>query len=110
MLRRGPGSCCRLERLGKTTTHLVARAYGRRAASGVPIGGGTAIAEVLVTVFGLTLSGWQTGLLAQPALWTMACLLLTRGRVRAHVGATLLAAARPGSRVKEALRKACSAS
>ncbi len=36
--------------------------------------------------------------------------LLTRGRVAADVGATMLAAARPGSRVNEALRNACSAS
>ena len=36
--------------------------------------------------------------------------LLTRGRVPADVGATMVAAARPGSRVKETLRNACSAS
>jgi cation/acetate symporter len=88
------------------------------AASGVPTGGGAAMAAVLVTVFGPTLSGWQTELLAQPAVWTVplaftvmvAGSLLTRGRVPADVGATMLAAARPGSRVKEALRNACSAS
>ena len=79
------------------------------AASGVPTGGGAAMAAVLVTVFGPTLSGWQTELLAQPAVWTVplaftvmvAGSLLTRGRVPADVGATMLAAARPGSRVKK---------
>jgi hypothetical protein len=88
------------------------------AASGVPTGGGAALAAVLVTVFGPTLSGWQTELLTQPAVWTVplaftvmvAGSLLTRGRVPADVGATMLAAARPGSRVKEALRNACSPS
>ncbi|GID98366.1 hypothetical protein Adi01nite_77780 [Amorphoplanes digitatis] len=87
------------------------------AASGVPTGGG-AMAAVLVTVFGPTLSGWQTELLAQPAVWTVplaftvmvAGSLLTRGRVPADVGATMLAAAHPGSSVKETLRNACSAS
>ena len=63
---------------------------------------------MLVTVFGPPLSGWQTELLAQPAVWTVplaftvmvAGSLLTRGRAPADVGATMLAAARPGSHVK----------
>lgn len=73
---------------------------------------------MLVTVFGPPLSGWQIELFAQPAVWTVplaftvmvAGSLLTRGRVPADVGATMLAAARPGSCVKETLIKACSAS
>ncbi len=40
------------------------------AASGVPTGGGAAMAAVLVTVFGPTLLA-QTELLAQPAVWTV---------------------------------------
>lgn len=54
----------------------------------------------------------------QQRLWTVplaftvmvAGSLLTRGRVPADVGATMLAAAHPGSHVKETLRNACSAS
>jgi cation/acetate symporter len=58
----------------------------------VPTGGGAA----MVTVFGPPLSGWQTELLVQPAVWTVplaftvmvAGSLPTRGRVPADVGAT----------------------
>ncbi|MEV6374273.1 cation acetate symporter [Micromonospora sp. WP24] len=68
------------------------------AAAGVLVGGGAAIAAVLVTVVGPPLSGWPATLVAQPAAWTVplafAVTVLvsaaSRRRVPADVGATML--------------------
>ncbi|MEU4677122.1 cation acetate symporter [Micromonospora sp. NPDC023737] len=68
------------------------------AAAGVLVGGGAAIAAVLVTVVGPPLSGWPATLVAQPAAWTVPLAFTvtvvvsaaTRRRVPADVGATML--------------------
>ncbi|MGK5737800.1 cation acetate symporter [Micromonospora sp. URMC 103] len=68
------------------------------AAAGVLVGGGAAIAAVLVTVVGPPLSGWPATLVAQPAAWTVPLAftvtvvvsMATRRRVPADVGATML--------------------
>ncbi|MEV1333429.1 cation acetate symporter [Micromonospora costi] len=68
------------------------------AAAGVLVGGGAAIAAVLVTVIGPPLSGWPATLVAQPAAWTVplaftvtvAVSMATRRRVPADIGATML--------------------
>ncbi|MEU6202871.1 cation acetate symporter [Micromonospora musae] len=68
------------------------------AAAGVLVGGGAAIAAVLVTVVGPPLHGWPATLVAQPAAWTVplafAVTVLvsaaSRRRVPADVGATML--------------------
>jgi Na+(H+)/acetate symporter ActP len=68
------------------------------AAAGVLAGGGAALLAVLVTVAGPPLTGWPAALTAQPAAWTVplafavmvAGSLLTRGRVPADVGPTML--------------------
>jgi Na+(H+)/acetate symporter ActP len=69
------------------------------AAAGIVAGGGAAVGAVLVTVLGGTpAAGWGATLLTQPAAWTvplafavMAVVsLLTRRRVPAGVGATML--------------------
>ena len=48
------------------------------------------MAAVLVTVFGPTLSGWQTELLAQPAVWTVPLAFTV-----------MVAGSRPGARGRE---------
>ncbi|GAA0810908.1 sodium/solute symporter [Spirilliplanes yamanashiensis] len=68
------------------------------AAAGVLAGGGAAMLAVLMTVAGPPLSGWPAALLGQPAAWTVPLAftvmvvgsLLTRARVPADVGATML--------------------
>ncbi|MEV1286682.1 cation acetate symporter [Micromonospora sp. NPDC049679] len=68
------------------------------AAAGILVGGGAAIAAVLVTVIGPALSGWPAALLTQPAAWTVplafavmvAVSLATRRRMPSDVGATML--------------------
>jgi len=71
------------------------------AAAGVVVGGGAAVGAVLVTVLGgpaLAGAGWTAALLAQPAAWTVplafavmvSVSLVTRGRVPASVGSTML--------------------
>jgi cation/acetate symporter len=68
------------------------------AAAGVLAGGGAAMAAVLVTVAGPPLTGWPAELMAQPAAWTVplaftvmvAGSLLTRDRIPADVGTTML--------------------
>ncbi|MER6591669.1 cation acetate symporter [Micromonospora purpureochromogenes] len=68
------------------------------AAAGVLVGGGAAVAAVLVTVLGPPLSGWPATLIAQPAAWTVplaftvmvAVSMATRRRAPADVGATML--------------------
>ncbi|WP_200212294.1 sodium/solute symporter [Micromonospora coerulea] len=68
------------------------------AAAGVLVGGGAAIAAVLLTVLGPPLSGWPATLTTQPAAWTVplaftvmvAVSMATRRRLPADVGATML--------------------
>ncbi|MGC1211759.1 MAG: cation acetate symporter [Micromonospora sp.] len=68
------------------------------AAAGVLVGGGAAIAAVLVTVLGPPLSGWPATLTTQPAAWTVplaftvmvAVSMATRRRLPADVGSTML--------------------
>jgi Na+(H+)/acetate symporter ActP len=68
------------------------------AAAGVVVGGGAAVAAVLVTVFGSGVTGWPAVLVAQPAAWTVplafAVMVLgswaTRGRVPGDIGVTML--------------------
>jgi Na+(H+)/acetate symporter ActP len=68
------------------------------AAAGILVGGGAAVAAVLVTVVGPPLSGWPAALLTQPAAWSVplafavmvAVSLATRRRVPSDVGATML--------------------
>jgi cation/acetate symporter len=68
------------------------------AAAGVLTGGGAAMIAVLVTVLGPPLSGWPAQLIEQPAAWTVplaflvmvAGSLLTKRRIPADIGATML--------------------
>ncbi|MGW0435322.1 sodium/solute symporter [Micromonospora sp. NPDC003197] len=68
------------------------------AAAGILAGGGAAALAVLLTVVGPPLSGWPATLIAQPAAWSVplaftvmvAVSMLTRHRVPAEVGATML--------------------
>ncbi|HET6213490.1 MAG TPA: cation acetate symporter, partial [Micromonosporaceae bacterium] len=68
------------------------------AAAGILVGGGAAVCAVLVTVLGPPLHGWTAALVAQPAAWTVPLAFavmvtvssLTRTRVPAAVGATML--------------------
>jgi cation/acetate symporter len=68
------------------------------AAAGVLVGGGAAMAAVLVTVLGPPLHGWVAEVVGQPAAWTVplaflvmvAGSLLTGGRVPRDVAATML--------------------
>ncbi|GAB2951392.1 cation acetate symporter [Micromonospora polyrhachis] len=68
------------------------------AAAGILAGGGAAVLAVLLTVVGPPLSGWPATLIAQPAAWSVplaftvmvAVSVLTRHRVPAEVGATML--------------------
>jgi len=68
------------------------------AAAGVLAGGGAAAGAVLVTVLGPPLHGWAATLVQQPAAWTVPLAFavmvavsgLTRRRVPATVGATML--------------------
>jgi hypothetical protein len=85
-------------RARKTTTHLWRGLTDTGAASGLPTGGRATMAAVLVTVLGLTLSGWRTELLAFTVM--VAGLLLTRGRVPSGLGTTMPAAC-PGVALKK---------
>ncbi len=68
------------------------------AALGVLVGGGAAMAAVLVTVLGPALTGWPAQFVGQPAAWTVPLAfavmvigsLLTSRRVPRDVGATML--------------------
>jgi cation/acetate symporter len=68
------------------------------AAAGVLVGGGAAMAAVLVTVLGPPLSGWPAQIVGQPAAWTVPLAfavmvigsLLSSRRVPRDVGATML--------------------
>jgi cation/acetate symporter len=68
------------------------------AIAGVLAGGGAAMAAVLLTVLGPPLTGWPAQLVGQPAAWTVplaflvmvAGSLLTKRRVPADIGATML--------------------
>jgi len=68
------------------------------AAAGVLVGGGAAVAAVLVTVVGPPLTGWPAVLFAQPAAWTVPLAftvtvlvsIASRRRVPADIGATML--------------------
>ncbi|OJF11490.1 sodium/solute symporter [Couchioplanes caeruleus] len=68
------------------------------AAAGIVIGGGAAMAAVLLTVMGPPLSGWSGELIGQPAAWTVPLAftvmvggsLLTKRRIPQGVGATML--------------------
>jgi Na+(H+)/acetate symporter ActP len=68
------------------------------AALGVLVGGGAAMAAVLVTVLGPSLTGWPAQFVEQPAAWTVPLAfavmvigsLLTSRRVPRDVGATML--------------------
>jgi cation/acetate symporter len=68
------------------------------AAAGILVGGGAAMAAVLITVLGGPLSGWPAQLIEQPAAWTVplaflvmvAGSLLTKRRVPSDIGATML--------------------
>ncbi|HEX8629655.1 MAG TPA: cation acetate symporter [Catenuloplanes sp.] len=68
------------------------------AAAGILVGGGAAVAAVLVTVLGAPLTGWPAALVAQPAAWTVPLAftvmvlvsVATRRRTPADVGATML--------------------
>jgi Na+(H+)/acetate symporter ActP len=68
------------------------------AALGVLVGGGAAMAAVLITVLGPPLTGWPAQFVEQPAAWTVplafavmiAGSLLTSSRVPRDVGATML--------------------
>ena len=73
------------------------RLTGVGAALGIIVGGGAAMAAVLVTVFGPPLTGWVAGFVGEPAAWTVplafavmvAGSLLTGRRVPRDVGATM---------------------
>ncbi|BCJ59526.1 sodium/solute symporter [Micromonospora endophytica] len=68
------------------------------AAAGILVGGGAAVAAVLLTVLGPPLTGWPATLTAQPAAWTVplaftvmiAASLATRRRAPADVSRTML--------------------
>jgi cation/acetate symporter len=68
------------------------------AAAGILVGGGAAVGAVLLTVLGPPLGGWAGTLVRQPAAWSVplafavmvAVSLLTRRRVPATVGRTML--------------------
>jgi Na+(H+)/acetate symporter ActP len=68
------------------------------ATAGILVGGGAAVAAVLVTVLGPPLTGWPATLVEQPAAWTVplafvvmvSVSLLTSRRVPRDVGATML--------------------
>ena len=68
------------------------------AAAGILVGGGAAMAAVLITVLGGPLSGWPAQLIEQPAAWTVPLAfvvmitgsLLTKRRVPSDIGATML--------------------
>jgi cation/acetate symporter len=68
------------------------------AIAGILVGGGAAMASVLVTVLGPTLTGWPAQMVGQPAAWTVPLAfavmvvgsLLTGRRVPPDVGATML--------------------
>ncbi|GAA2494616.1 sodium/solute symporter [Winogradskya humida] len=68
------------------------------AAAGIVAGGGAAMAAVLVTVMGPPLHGWFAQLVEQPAAWTVPLAfvvmvvgsLLTKRRIPADIGATML--------------------
>jgi cation/acetate symporter len=68
------------------------------AVAGLLTGGGAAVTAVLVAVAGPALSGWPAALVAQPAAWTVPLAFavmigvswVTRDRVPADVGATML--------------------
>ena len=68
------------------------------ATAGILVGGGAAMAAVLLTVFGPPLHGWLAEVIGQPAAWTVPLAffvmvvgsLLTSHRVPPNVGATML--------------------
>ena len=68
------------------------------AAAGLIVGGGLSAGAVLATLSGLVADGWPAALLAQPAAWTVPTAfavmvgvsLLTRSRIPAGVGRTML--------------------
>nr|WP_240746851.1 cation acetate symporter [Cryptosporangium phraense] len=68
------------------------------AAAGLLVGGGAAAVAVLLAVAGPPFTGWPAALVAQPAAWTVPLAfavmvtvsMLTRRRVPADVGATML--------------------
>jgi Na+(H+)/acetate symporter ActP len=68
------------------------------AAAGLLVGGGAAAVAVLIAVAGPAMTGWPAALVAQPAAWTVplafavmvSVSMLTRRRVPADVGATML--------------------
>jgi cation/acetate symporter len=68
------------------------------AAAGLLVGGGAAAVAVLVAVVGPDLEGWPAAMVAQPAAWTVPLAfavmvivsMLTRRRVPADVGVTML--------------------
>ncbi|MBU8857867.1 MULTISPECIES: cation acetate symporter [unclassified Micromonospora] len=68
------------------------------AAAGVLVGGGAAVAAVLLTVLGPPLSGWPATLTTQPAAWTVPLAftvmvvvsMASRRRLPRDVGATML--------------------
>jgi Na+(H+)/acetate symporter ActP len=68
------------------------------AAAGILVGGGAAMAAVLITVLGPPLDGWAAEVIGQPAAWTVPLAflvmivgsLLTSRRVPPDVGATML--------------------
>jgi Na+(H+)/acetate symporter ActP len=68
------------------------------AAAGIVVGGGASVAAVLVTVAGPPMRDWPATLIAQPAAWTVPLAFfvmvlvsaLTRHRIPADVGATML--------------------
>ncbi|MFI5936202.1 cation acetate symporter [Actinoplanes sp. NPDC051494] len=68
------------------------------AAAGILAGGGAAMVAVLVTVLGPPLHGWAAEVVQQPAAWTVplafvvmvAGSLLTKRRIPADIGATML--------------------
>ncbi|GAB7049177.1 sodium/solute symporter [Catenuloplanes indicus] len=68
------------------------------AAAGIIVGGGAAVAAVLVTVLGPPLTGWTAEAVAQPAAWTVplafatmvAVSLATRHHVPPAIGTTML--------------------
>jgi len=68
------------------------------AAAGILAGGGAAAGAVLLTVFGVPMTGWTATLVQQPAAWTVplafavmvAVSKATRRRVPTSVGATML--------------------
>ncbi|MDP9798644.1 Na+(H+)/acetate symporter ActP [Catenuloplanes nepalensis] len=68
------------------------------AAAGIIVGGGAAVASVLITVLGPPLTGWRAEAIAQPAAWTVplafatmvAVSLTTRRHIPATIGTTML--------------------